>query len=226
MSATRIASNVIPSDKPGKPDTDTANEEILRRVRAWLEHAVIGLRLCPFAAPVHRSGNLGVRIAPMQDEVSLLVVLERELALLSHGASDHFESVLLVMPNALQDFSAFNAFLGRVDETLAMTGLEGDIQVASFHPDYQFAGEDPDDPSNCTNRAPYPVLHLLLESSVTRAVASVADPQAIPERNQALLRQLGHSGWTELSRHWAPATPSAGVPPRPCSTGELPGRRD
>jgi hypothetical protein len=107
-----------------------------------------------------------------------------------------------------------------------MTGLEGHIQVASFHPDYQFAGEDADDQSNCTNRAPYPVLHLLLESSVTRAVDSVADAQVIPERNQALLRQLGHSGWAKLSRHWAPASVSASASVPGCPTGNLPGQQD
>jgi hypothetical protein len=145
----------------------------------------------------------------MPDELSLLIVLERELQVLTETIDDGFESMLLVMPNALADFRAFNDFLDRVDETLAMTGLEGRVQVASFHPDYLFGGESPDDPSNCTNRAPYPILHLLLESSVSKAVASVDDPADIPRRNQAVLRQLGDSGWQQLSRHWEPM-PGAG----------------
>jgi uncharacterized protein len=166
-----------------------------RRTVAWLERVVIGLNLCPFAKAVHVRGRIRFSMSDAQDEETLLADLEAELGLLAASDEAAIETTLLMVPGVLGDFRDYNDFLDRADAALERLGLADDIQVASFHPDYRFADADDDDPANCTNRSPLPLLHLLRQSSVDRAVAAFPDAADIYERNIATLRALGVAGW-------------------------------
>ena len=166
--------------------------------RRWLERAVIELNLCPFAKAVHVKQQIRFVLSTARDTDALRDELERELRLLAGAPVDAIDTTLIVHPHVLQDFLAYNDFLDVADMTVRTLGLEGELQVASFHPDYVFAGESADDPSNCTNRAPYPTLHLLREASIDRAVAAYPDPDVIVERNIATLRRLGVEGFRRL----------------------------
>jgi hypothetical protein len=166
--------------------------------RLWLERAVIGLNLCPFAKAVQAKGQ--VRFVLSDDEApgALLETLGAELLLLRDAPPEDIDTTLIVHPRVLVDFLDYNDFLEQADALVAELGLEGVLQVASFHPDYQFAGTAPDDVENFTNRSPYPTLHLLREDSVARAVEAFPDPDAIVERNVETLRRLGRDGWRAL----------------------------
>lgn len=164
----------------------------------WLERAVIGLNLCPFAKAVHVKGQVRYVLSDADDPRDLLEQLGEELVLLRDTPADDIDTTLIVHPQVLQDFLDYNDFLDEADALVEQLGLEGVLQVASFHPDYQFAGTDPDDVTNFTNRAPYPTLHLLREDSVSRAVDAYPEPDAIIERNQDTLRKLGAEGWRKL----------------------------
>ena len=168
------------------------------RVRRWLERAVIGLNLCPFAKAVYVKRQVRIVVSDATTPRDLLEQLGEELALLRDTPADGIDTTLLVHPLVLADFLAYNAFLDDADALVEALELEGELQVASFHPDYQFAGTAPDDVDNLTNRAPYPILHLLREASVERAVAAYPDPDAIIERNIATVRALGFEGWQRL----------------------------
>ena len=167
-------------------------------VRRWLERAVIGLNLCPFAKAVYVKQQVRIVISDASTERALLEELGEELALLRDTPADEIDTTLLVHPQVLGDFLDYNDFLGDADALVEAMDLDGVLQVASFHPLYQFAGTQPDDAENLTNRAPYPILHLLREASVDRAVAAYAEPEAIIERNVATVRALGHDGWNKL----------------------------
>ena len=167
-------------------------------MQAWLARAVIGLNLCPFANAAQRSGGIRWVESTARDEESLLADLVAELHLLSHTPATQIETTLLVHPHALTDFVAYNDFLDIADAALEQLGLASTIQIASFHPQYRFAGSRQDDISNATNRAPYPALHLLRETSIDAAVASLPDAAAIYGRNIATLRRLGWPGWLAL----------------------------
>ncbi|MEF9979022.1 MAG: DUF1415 domain-containing protein, partial [Thermomonas sp.] len=164
-------------------------------VRRWLERAVIGLNLCPFAKAVYVKNQVRIVISDASTERALLEELGEELALLRDTPADEVDTTLLVHPQVLGDFLDYNDFLGDADALVEAMQLDGVLQVASFHPDYQFAGSEPDDADNLTNRAPFPILHLLREASIDRAVAAYPDPDAIIERNIATVRELGHDGW-------------------------------
>lgn len=166
--------------------------------RRWLERAVIGLNLCPFAKAVHVKRQVRFVLSEARDTDGLRDDLERELRLMESTDAGELDTTLIVHPHVLQDFLDYNQFLEVADRTVRRLGLEGEIQVASFHPDYVFAGEAHDDPSNCTNRAPYPTLHLLREASIDRAVAAYPDPDVIVERNIATMRRLGTEGFRRL----------------------------
>ncbi len=166
--------------------------------RRWLERAVIGLNLCPFAKAVHARDQIRYVLSDADDPRDLLEQLGEELLLLRDTPTDVVDTTLLIHPQVLQDFLDYNDFLDDADALLAQLGLEGVIQIASFHPHYQFAGTEPDDIGNYTNRSPYPTLHLLREDSVARAVEAFPDPDAIVERNQRTLAELGHAGWHAL----------------------------
>lgn len=175
-----------------------SDDQIVALTRAWLEQAVIGLNLCPFAKAVHIKQQIRYRVTRGTDWNTLGEHLEEELALLAQSDADHIDTTLLIVPLALAQFDEYNDFLEWADRILERAGLEGVLQIASFHPKYQFAGTEPDDIENFSNRSPFPVLHLLRESSIDRAVAAYPEASAIYEKNIATLRKLGLSGWNML----------------------------
>ncbi|VAW80900.1 hypothetical protein MNBD_GAMMA13-1679, partial [hydrothermal vent metagenome] len=167
-----------------------AHEHIIKSVRYWLETVVIGLNLCPFAKREWVNKRVRFFVTSAVTEEQLLQDLRAELEYLGNEAA--VETTLLIHPDVLQDFHEYNQFLNAADGLLVQMGLGGVYQIASFHPDYQFADSEPDDVENYTNRSPYPILHLIREASLERAIANYPDPDQIPERNMALLRSLGH----------------------------------
>jgi hypothetical protein len=166
--------------------------------RHWLEQAVIGLNLCPFAKAVHVKEQIRWVESPARDAQGLLDDLLRELQLLAAADPETVETTLLIHPHALNDFLDYNDFLDVADAAIDELGLTGVLQVASFHPNYQFAGTAPDDVENLSNRSPHPMLHLLREDSIDRAVAAFPDTATIYERNIETLRRLGADGWRRL----------------------------
>ena len=173
-------------------------ETIEAGVRRWLERAVIGLNLCPFAKSVYVKQQVRIVVSDASTERALLEQLGEELVLLRDTPAEQVDTTLLVHPQVLGDFLDYNDFLGDADALVEALELDGVLQVASFHPDYQFADSAPDDPANLTNRAPWPILHLLREDSIDRAVAAYPEPDAIIERNIATVRELGFDGWNKL----------------------------
>jgi len=177
--------------------TPTAQEAI-DATRHWLEKAVIGLNLCPFAKSVHVKGQIRYVVSTAQTAEALHADLINELKRLREADPAEIDTTLLIHPHVLEDFLDFNDFLDFADATLAELDLEGEIQVASFHPRYQFAGTAPDDMGNYTNRSPYPTLHLLREASIDRAVEAFPDAADIFEKNIETMERLGHNGWNSL----------------------------
>lgn len=159
---------------------------------------MIGLDLCPFAKSVYRGDRVRFQVSGQRSAVGLIQELCTELLYLQAASPDECETTLLIHPWVMADFLEFNDFLEACETAVVDLELEGVIQVASFHPDYQFAGTLPDAIENFTNRSPYPTLHLLREASVERALASVADPDAIYENNILRLQALGYDGWRAL----------------------------
>lgn len=180
---------------------DQTDEAIRAETVRWLERAVIGLNLCPFAKSVHVKGQIRYVVSRHASTESLLEQLEVELKALAETDAEVVDTTVMICPHAPQDFTAFNDLLTLADLTLASLGLRGMLQIASFHPNYRFDGNEPDAIENYTNRAPYPILHLLREASIDRAVAAVPDAADIYERNEATMRALGHAGWKDL---WKP----------------------
>jgi hypothetical protein len=166
--------------------------------RHWLERAVIGLNLCPFAKAVHVKEQIRWVESPARDAQALIDDLLRELQLLASADPEAVETTLLIHPHALNDFLDYNDFLDVADAAIDELGLAGVLQVASFHPDYRFAGTAPGDVENLSNRSPHPMLHLLREDSIDRAVATYPDAATIYERNIETLRRLGADGWRRL----------------------------
>ena len=164
----------------------------------WLMEAVIGLNLCPFAKAVVVKDRVRYRVCLSSATDDVLLVLADELQFLASEDASMVDTTLLIAPYALQVFLDFNEFLGECVALLESQGLVGELQVADFHPNYQFAGEAPDAMGHFTNRAPYPTLHLLRESSVDEAVAVYPDAALIFERNIATLETLGAKGWADL----------------------------
>jgi hypothetical protein len=176
----------------------SAATDPIAETRRWLEQAVIGLNLCPFAKAVYVKQQVRFVLSGARDTQALLQQLRDELLWLHEVDPSKTDTTLIVHPHVLTDFFDYNDFLDVADALVAELGLEGELQIASFHPDYQFAGTAADDIGNCTNRSPYPTLHLLREASVERAVAAFPDPEAIVERNIATLEKLGQEGWRKL----------------------------
>jgi hypothetical protein len=164
----------------------------------WLEHAVIGLNLCPFAKAVQVKQQIRWVESTARNAQGLLNDLMDELQFLASADPESVETTLLIHPQALTDFLEYNDFLDIADAAVEKLGLDGVLQVASFHPTYQFEGTAPEDVENLSNRSPYPMLHLLREDSIARAVASYPDAAAIYQRNIDTLRQLGLHGWRLL----------------------------
>ena len=174
----------------------------LNQTRTWVEQAVIGLNLCPFAKAPQVKGLVRYVESLAQDPATLLGDLMAELQRLAQAPPERLETTLLVHPQVFTDFADFNEFLGVAEDAVADLGLEGVIQVASFHPDYRFEGTAADDITNATNRSPHPTLHLLREASIDRAVAAVPEAEAIYETNMDTLRRLGAPGWEALRQQW------------------------
>lgn len=167
--------------------------------RHWIEKAVIGLNLCPFARAVYVKNQVRIVVSTARHLDAFLDDLDRELDLLENTPADEIDTTLLVHPTLFPDFEVFNDFLNVVDDVVAEHELEGVIQVAPFHPLFQFEGTEPDDVTNATNRAPFPILHLLREDSVERAIETAGgDAEAIVERNLQTLRDLSADGWRAL----------------------------
>ena len=164
----------------------------------WLMQAVVGLNLCPFAKAVVTKNLVRYRVSLSVEPTDVLNMLRDELQHLASTDEALLDTTLLIAPNLLPDFLAFNAFLSDCEEVLLDLNLEGVVQIADFHPHYTFAGEDPQGMSHFTNRTPYPTLHLLRESSIDKAVAAYPDAALIYERNMALLEKMGHEGWAAL----------------------------
>ncbi|MCU0924923.1 MAG: DUF1415 domain-containing protein [Hydrogenophaga sp.] len=178
---------------------ELTDDTVLADTRRWIEKAVIGLNLCPFARAVYVKNQVRIVVSRARHLDAFLDELDRELDLLVNAPVEEIDTTLLVHPTLFPDFLQFNDFMGVVDDVLDEHALEGVVQVASFHPQFLFEGEAVDDPSHFTNRAPYPTLHLLREDSVERAVASDAgDADKIVERNIVTLRGLGAQGWKAL----------------------------
>lgn len=180
--------------------TQTAEHEaIIDNMRQWLERAVIGLNLCPFAKAVHVHGRIRYVVSKARHIDGLLEELERELQALNDADPAICETTLLIHPQLLTDFLDYNDFLEIAEGVVEELELDGVLQIASFHPQYQFEGTEPDDIENYSNRAPYPTLHLLREDSIERAVETFPDISSIYERNVLTLRKLGHEGWKKLN---------------------------
>ena len=165
------------------------SETIILSVKKWLENIVIGLNLCPFAKKELIKDRIRFIVTECTSDEALLMLLNAELEYIF--ANDDVETTLIIMPNYLLDFYDYNQFLDLADGLIQQMDFEGELQIASFHPDYQFADTKTDDVENYTNRSPYPILHILREASLEKAINSYPDVENIPERNIALLRQMG-----------------------------------
>lgn len=183
---------------PATTKVSPPHDEVIAQTRCWLEKAVIGLNLCPFAKSVHIKNQVHYVVSDALSVEALQADLAAELLQLHRADPADVDTSLLIHPGVLHDFLDFNDFLELADATLLELGLEGEIQIASFHPQYQFADTEPDDIENYTNRSPYPTLHLLRETSIDRAVQAFPDATDIFERNIETMHKLGHAGWREL----------------------------
>jgi uncharacterized protein len=177
------------------PQSTDSHDTILANTRHWLTRAVIGLNLCPFAKAVHVKNQIRYAVSEADNLEGVLIDLEAELNRLAQTDAAQIDTTLLIIPHTLSDFLEYNDCLFFADRMLKQLRLEGELQIASFHPHYQFEGSEPDDIENYTNRAPYPILHLLREASIERAVDAFPDAAEIYERNQETLRRLGLEGW-------------------------------
>ena len=181
---------------------ETPDTPSLAQTRAWVERAVIGLNLCPFAKAPQVKGLVRYVQSEASDPAGLLTDLMNELQRLAKAPPERLETTLLVHPKVFTDFADFNDFIGVAEDTVADLGLEGVIQVASFHPDYRFEGTVADDITNATNRSPHPTLHLIREDSIDRAVAAFPEAETIYEANMATMERLGAQGWEALRAGW------------------------
>jgi hypothetical protein len=177
---------------------EQTNEAIIAATVQWLERAVIGLNLCPFAKAVHVKKQIRYVVSNATTPEELHKELIDELEFLAETSAEKVETTLLIHPHVLTDFLDYNDFLDVADETLEELDLAGELQIASMHPQYQFADTQANDMENYTNRSPYPTLHLLRESSVDKAVAAFPEADQIFEKNIATMNRLGHEGWDKL----------------------------
>jgi hypothetical protein len=180
------------------PMNSVADDDVIAATRVWVERAVIGLNLCPFAKAVYVKNQIRYTVSEARTPEALLDDLLRELRSLSHASAEDVDTTLLIHPHVLNDFLDYNDFLQVADAAVEELDLAGVLQVASFHPRYQFAGTAADDITNYTNRSPYPTLHLLSEASVDQAVEAFPDAGEIYEKNVETMRRLGHGGWKAL----------------------------
>ncbi len=208
--------------RSGKTPSD---DTVISATRAWVDRAVIGLNLCPFAKGVQVKNQVHYAVSSATNPEALLIDLVSELKALVLADPEIRDDTLLIHPQVLHDFREFVDFLDIANAALDELKLEGVMQIASFHPCYQFEGTQVDDIANYTNRSPYPTLHLLRESSIDRAVAAFPDAAAIFEQNIATLRKLGHEGWRRLdvgAPQAAPVNRTAQPGPRTPRSGGRP----
>jgi hypothetical protein len=189
----------LPSDAASGASA-TGPARALIETRAWVDRAVIGLNLCPYAKGPQVKGQVRYALSTATEPEALLADLVAELQRLAACPIDTTETTLLVHPQVLVDFEDYNDFLDVADAAVEELGLEGVLQVASFHPDYRFEGTAADDIANATNRSPYPTLHLLREESIDRAVAAFPEAESIYEANMATMDRLGTEGWAALQQ--------------------------
>jgi hypothetical protein len=173
-----------------------SEDQVISAVQQWLDAIVVGLNLCPFASTPLGKGAVRFAVTRVESEESLLHELAAELERLDR--QPEIETTLLIHPGVLGSFEEYNQFLSLAEDLLVSLGYEGIYQIASFHPDYQFAGTDVNDAENFSNRSPYPLLHLLREASVEAATAGHPDPERIPERNIEILTGLGREKLEEM----------------------------
>jgi hypothetical protein len=185
-----------------EPSLPPAEAALLETAHAntvhWLERAVIGLNLCPFAKAVHVKGRLRWQVSLAKDPDAVLAVLEAELHHLAATPPEVTDTTLLVLPKAFPEFLDFHFFQGEVAALVRRLDYDGVFQVAPFHPQWEFAGSQPGDVENCAGRAPHPILHLLREASIDRAVAAFPDASRIFDANRQTLRELRPEGWNAL----------------------------
>ena len=223
--SSRTAAGNAPATSSNIPATTArqrpTDEAILEATRTWVQKAVIGLNLCPFANATVKKQRLRIQVSHATEPLALLDELRAELKRLLDTDETKLETTLLVCPDTLADFLDFNDFLDTADALLDELDLHGTFQIASFHPHYQFAGSSADDIENATNQSPWPTLHLLRETSIDRAVAAWGDDtDRIYENNMARLRAMGPDGWRQLKNQWQPdagtdADPADTPPPNP-----------
>lgn len=168
-----------------------ADDAVIERVRAWLADFVVGLNLCPFAAAPLRAGRVRFTVCDRSDPHQIYRAFLEELDAFLALPAAQAETGLFILSRGLSDFDDYLDMLADLEDTLAEAGLEGVVQLASFHPDYVFEGSEPDDPANYTNRAPYPIFHLIREQELENALAGYPHPERIPQRNMARMRELG-----------------------------------
>jgi uncharacterized protein len=183
---------------PTAPASAISEDFVLQQTRHWLEKAVIGLNLCPFAKAVYVKNQVRLVVSKARHADDLLEELDRELDLLVATPAEQIDTTLLIHPTLFEDFLDFNDFLEIAEDVIDEHELDGVVQLASFHPKFQFDGTEPDDISNYTNRAPFAILHLLREDSVERAVEAFPQAEVIFETNIATLEKLGLAGWKSL----------------------------
>lgn len=174
------------------------NPTVIARTRCWIERVVVEMNVCPFARKPYEGGNVRYVVSAAHSPEDLLGEVQQELELLRASDAGEIETTVLIHPHVLNDFLDYNDFLGIVDALLEDGGYEGEFQVASLHPAYQFAGTQPDDAENYTNRSPYPILHLLREAELARAIAGYARPDQIPERNIRTMEKIGATRMREI----------------------------
>lgn len=179
-------------------DQDFPPDVVIEDTVRWLEKAVIGLNLCPFAKGVHVKGQIHYVVSDATDAEGVVEDLHRELEALAEANPEKRDTTLLILPLVLSDFLDFNDFLEVADAMVEELDLGGILQVASFHPQFQFEGTEVDDVTNCTNRSPYPTLHLLREDSIDKAVEAFPEAETIFESNMDVLEKIGIEGWLDL----------------------------
>jgi len=175
-----------------------SEQEAIAATKLWLERAVIGLNLCPFAKAVHVKNQIRYVVSTAQTPEELLRDFLRELEVLAEATPAAIDTTLLIHPHVLTDFLDYNDFLEVADAALEDADLDGELQVASMHPQYQFSDTEPDDITNYTNRSPYPTLHLLREASIDQAVAAFPEAGQIFDKNIETMNRIGHEGWNAL----------------------------
>lgn len=194
--------------------TSVPSDPYLAETQEWVKRAVVGLNLCPFAAAVVVKNQIRYTVSQATDPEQLLEELRQELQHLARVPAEETETTLVIHPHVLQDFPDYNQFLADAEDAVEDLGYTGILQVASFHPAYQFADTEPDDITNATNQSPYPTLHIIREESIERGLESFPNPESIYETNKATLQKLGHAGWSLLRELCRKSASTADHPPR------------